>query len=563
MRRVGRGRLAALPIAAIGGGTAPAAAQSVVWPRWFWPLFAVGIVVNLLPLVVAPILPFNDLHGAAGLLGAWVRRPNPEARIDDYFTFNVHLAPNVIYWAVGWALTRLFSVTVATNLYIGLFCVVGLPVSLLVAVRALGKDPVLSFLAFPLIYHRCLWYGFMGSVPAVALLLLVIGFASLAYAQPHFSWRDLALAATMLVMATAHAFLYLVTLGLMLLWALLAMRQPSSWRRRLAALLPSLLYLGPWLAATFFGAGGARHGGGEDGLLLYLWRQRPAFSHYLRSVRDWLIDGYAGPIDDAVALVFAATLLAFLLVGIRPPRPFSAAAAPEPRPARGRPAGDQSADKWWTARVPITTALLTAGYFLLPMSISRPHPWWAVHVRLLVPALLVGVLLVPVRRRGLPRVALVPVMVAAIFYGGYLTADFRFWWTNVELNGFSAALAAIPPGQRVQALYPPYENERHYSHFPMGYIVDYYIVDRGGTAAPILAGPNALWVAWRPQGPGPGWGFASAFNWAQHGRSWDYFLAKQPAPGNGPQLTFFSDAPTGAIRKVFEQGLWSVWRREM
>jgi hypothetical protein len=188
--------------------------------------------------------------------------------------------------------------------------------------------------------------------------------------------------------------------------------------------------------------------------------------------------------------------------------------------------------------------------------------WWAVHVRLLVPFLLVAALLIPTRRLGLPRWALAPVLGAAVIYGAFLTHDFRNWWMNVELDGFSAALASIPPGKRVHALYPPYWREQHYSHFPMGYIVDYYTVERGGTASPFLWGTNELWIEWRPQGPGPAWGAAHAFRWAAHAHSWDYFLVKQPAPGNGPKLVLFSDAPAGSVSKVFEGGLWSVWRRE-
>lgn len=524
-----------------------ATAPSPVWPRWFWPLFAVGLLVNLLPLIVAPVLPFADLHGSAGLLGAWLRQDEPAARINEYFTFHIRPGPNVIYWATGWALTRLFSVQVATNIYIALFCVIALPVAFLVALRALDQDPVLSFLAFPLIYHRCLWFGFMGSVPGVPLLLLAIAFATLAFSYPRASWRDLALAGTLLVLATAHAFLYLVTLGLMLLWAGLAWRQPSGLPRRLGALVPSLLYLGPWLAESLFGR--RPDGSGFGGLLLHLWSQRPPFTTYLRNAREWLIESYRSGVDDGVAAVFAATLLLLLLVGIRP-----LGTPPAPRTT--------VAHRAWRARLPITAALLAAGYFLLPMTISYPLQWWAVHVRLLVPALLVAALLIRPRPRGLPRLALLPVMGAAIFYGCFLTYDFRTWWMNVELKGFSAAVAAIPPGQRVHALYPPFRDERHYSHFPMAYIVDYYVVDRGGTASPIIAGPKELWMAWRRPGPGPTWGMASGFKWTLHASSWDYFLAKQPAPGNGPAIAFFGDAPPGAVTKVFEQGLWSVWKRE-
>ncbi|MES1164467.1 MAG: hypothetical protein ABUR63_01815 [Verrucomicrobiota bacterium] len=126
------------------------------------------------------------------------------------------------------------------------------------------------------------------------------------------------------------------------------------------------------------------------------------------------------------------------------------------------------------------------------------------------------------------------------------------------------AVAAIPPGQRVQAPYPAFDNERHYSHFPMGYIVDYYVAERGGTASPILYGPREFPVAWRRPRPSVPWGRTSQFHWDEHAGSWDYFLVKQPAPGNGPPgLWPFGDAPDGAMAKVYKRGLWSVWRREL
>ena len=528
-------------------------------------------MANLLPLVVAPILPFNDLHGAAGLLGAWVHRGDPAARIDEYFSFHVHPAPNVIYWAVGWLLTRALSVNAATNLYIAIFCVVALPVSLLVALRALGKPPVLSFLAFPLIYHRCLWYGFMGSVPAVPMLLLVIAFASGAFSRRRGSWRDVALAATLFALSTAHAFLYLVALGMVALWALLAVRQPSPPWRRLAVVAPSLGYLGPWIAATLFGR--ASDGTGFAGLLRHLWRQRPPFASYLRNAHDWLIDGYAGSIDEWVAVTFLVTLVALLGAGVRTPGAGPTKASPPTpspglglgrAPGRGRLTGRAGgSDRVWSSRVLVMAGVLGAGYFLLPMTITRPFGWWAVHVRLLVPFLLVVALAIPVRRRGLPGPVVIPAMVAAIVYGSFMAVDFKTWWMDTELAGFAGALDAIPAGQRVHAIYPPFDGERHYSHFPMGYIVDYYVVARGGTAAPIMSGhPGELWINWRHQRPGPPWGMAPAFNWAAHAPGWDYFLAKQPAPGNGPRLALFARVPPGAVTKVYERGLWSVWKRE-
>lgn len=132
---------------------------------------------------------------------------------------------------------------------------------------------------------------------------------------------------------------------------------------------------------------------------------------------------------------------------------------------------------------------------------------------------------------------------------------------RVELRGFAAALQAIPVGQRVHALYPVFEGERHYSHFPMGHIVDWYVVDRGGTATPWMTShPKEVWVAQRPRPSGP-WGKHEQFSWQRYGAFWDYFLVKQPAPGNAGAYQPFRDAPQGAVSEIFSSGLWSVWKR--
>ena len=254
--------------------------------------------------------------------------------------------------------------------------------------------------------------------------------------------------------------------------------------------------------------------------------------------------------DEILAGLFAATLLGLLVFGLRgEPSPRGPLAAPSPTRA-------------WRSRLPLTAGLLIAGYFLLPMTIQKPFFWWAVHVRLLVPALLILIFLVPHRRRGLPRSILIPAAVGASLYGLYLTFDFRNHFMKVEMAGFAEALQAIPPGQRVHAMYPSFEEEGHYSHFPMGFVVAYYIVERGGTVTPMMSNhPRELWAAWRHQGAQNGWGMARTFRWRAHSGRWDYFLVKQPAPGNGVPYVPFPDAPRGAIDKVFERGLWSVWRR--
>jgi hypothetical protein len=521
------------------------------WPRWFWPLFGAALVACMLPFALAPMLPMCDVNGSAGIVGALLHRADPATHVNDYFTFNVHASPNALYWAWSYALGHVMSVSAATNLFVALFCIAGVPLAFLFALRTTGRPPWLAFLALAAVFHRCLWYGFVGSVAAVGLLFLEIGLMNVAFARARPSWADAALAATLFLLSTAHAFLFLAGAGFWLLYVALAARQPSPLWRRLAVGLPALVYLGPWLGPTFVGG----QGPGMSNMVAHLWAQRAPLPTYLENVHEWFLDAYTSSVDEVVAVVFAVTLAAALVFGVRPLAGERETGPLSPLTKAGAP------DRLWRLRLPLTSLALALGYLLLPMSIDRPFGWWAVNVRLLVPFLLSLGLLVRVRARGLPAWVFTPVCGAAIFYGLFIAHDFRRWWMGVELDGFREALASIPEGKKVHALWPAFEGERHYSHFPMAHLVDWYIVERGGLATPAMTSvPKELWASPKPV-PATPWSLERYFTW-DYGRHWDYFLAKLPAPGNGGMYHPFSGSAPGTVTKVFEKGLWQVWRRD-
>lgn len=514
---------------------------------WFWPLFVLGIAVCALPFVGTGALPMCDINGSAGIVGALLQRQNPASQIDRYFTFDVHVSPNALYWAATFALSKVMPVGAASNLFLILFGVVGMPVGYWFALRTFGKSEALAFFGLAAVFHRCVWYGFAGSVAAVGFLFFEIGFLNRAFSRRSLSWWDAGLALSLLALATAHAFFFVIGIGIWAVFIALSWHQPAPLPRKLAVAVPALAYLGPWLATTF----GRGHGAGPGEMVLHLFSQRRPLVSYVKNVHEWFLNAYASGIDEVIALVFVAFLALALSLGMRSRPPAS-----ERVDESGAPP-----DRLWAARAPVIVVLLGAGYLLLPMSIDRPFPWWALNVRLLVPFILSLGFLVPTRRRGLPAWALVPVFAAAVAYAGFIAVDLHRWWAKVELNGFEEALHAIPPGKRVHAIYPSFDGERHYSHFPMGHIVDWYLVERGGGVTPAMTShPGELWASPRPWPAAP-WGMANAFSWNAHGRHWDYFLVKQPAPGNAGAFVPFAQAPPGAVERVFERGLWSVWRR--
>lgn len=538
---------------------------------WFAALFALGLALNLLPLT-AKYLPFTDLPGHMGQVGALVHAREPAARIDEYFRVAPHACPSQLYEAVVWALARVMPVPWASNLYVGLFCVLALPLSVLALLRAFGRDARLALLALPLAYHRCVWYGFINYAAALPMALFGLALVAAVLDRPLrlARGRVLALAALVPLAAFAHFFaaLWLLALGAMLV----ALRRPP--RRTVAALaaaaLPGALFVGAWVlgkpVADDGSTGNAPVGLGrallEDlGAIEPPWRTVPRFF-------GWTVGGLGNHVDEAVLVAFVASVAGYAL-WVRRHRPAAGAraagdGASAPGPALSRV---QLAVRRvrrllaWERRGAVLLLIALAAYFLLPMEL--PHPgWWAVSVRFVVPAWVFALLALPAPTRRVPFALLAPAALAGVLYGPYLAYDFHRWFMGVEMAGFDAALDDIPPGQRVLALWPSFDDERHYAHFPLAHAIDYYTVRRGGYANPWLEGvPHDLWVTTRERPPAPGWGMAFAFSWPEHAPHFDYFLAKDPPPGLPPLPPLFTDAPPGAVAPVSVHGLWRLYRR--
>jgi hypothetical protein len=141
-----------------------------------------------------------------------------------------------------------------------------------------------------------------------------------------------------------------------------------------------------------------------------------------------------------------------------------------------------------------------------------------------------------------------------------MAVDFRTWYRDVETRGFDDVVAALPAAPHVLMLWPDFTAERHYAHFPMSHFGTLLLGTKGGRVSPVLGGlPKDMWVVAKPEPPTPGWGLARAFRWDLHAASWDFFLVKQPAPGNGAfPIAWPGQFP---VEKVATSGLWSLWRK--
>lgn len=515
--------------------------------------FALGLAGGVLPLT-AKYLPFTDLSGHLALVGVLAHRHEPAAQIDRYFVADPRLCPSHLFEAFVWMASRVLSVNAAGNLYLALFCVLALPASAYVLLRALRRDARLAVLALPLVYHRSVWFGFVNYCAAVPLV-----FASLAVLVRELeredgpSRRGLALLSGLYFLtAFAHFFAALWGMGLSLALVLLRGSRPRDAGAFALAATPAALFIARWM-----GEKGAREATGPaQGLLASLRDDVLAIPPPTLSVPDfarWSTGGLASLADDATALVGALTALALLVFSLASRRGVAREARAEALKP-GTPAR-------WRRRHLLLFAAVTAAYFLLPMELPHPN-WWAVSVRFVVPVWVFAVAAIPAPMRPYPRALLAPVALAAALFGAYFAVDTHRWFNGGEMAGLDAALDAIPPGQRVLALWPPFEDERHYQHFPLAHAGGYYTVRRGGYANPWFEGaPHDLWVTTRARPDAPGWGRARDFSWPLHGANFDYFLVKAPAPGQPEAPPLFRDAPPGAVRPVAAHGRWRVFQR--
>jgi hypothetical protein len=517
-------------------------------------------LATLAPLAATPVLPFHDMSGIIGLAGALAHFDDPATRVRELFDLDIRAYPSALYFGWGYLAGRLgIPIELAFRVFLAVFGVAGPPLALLVLLRAFGRPRWLALLAFPVVYHHQIWFGFLGSAASVTGLILLVAFGRRVIDRPSAA-NHAALAAALLFVATAHPFPLALALGLIAPFALwpspAAAAAPPARRAlaharaialRLACLVPAGVYLAGWVRGFFAaGAGGAS---ALDRARAELRLERPPLAEDAQIFLDWLGNGYEGHADRLVPGVALASLLAVLAVGARP-----SPSEPPPPPADGdpsrRPLRDALLIGW-------AVGFLLAAYLLLPNKLEWPQPWWGVRVRCVAPLFFIALAAARPSRRGLPALAAAPAVIAALAFAGFVTYDFRAHFRGKVLDGFDEALAAIPPGKIVLGL--PQNPDPHYVE-GHPYLVQHYVARSGGAAAPYLKGhPGAYWITMKPPPLHPPWGSPDGFVWSEHAPGYDYFLLELPVEGKPPAP--FEDAPDGAVRLVVSRGRWRLYEK--
>ena len=200
-------------------------------------------LASLRPLTRSVYMPMVDYPQHAYQVLMWYEADHDPA-IGQHYRVELVSAYAATYLLWRCVMELGFPVEDAGRIVIGLG-VIGLPLSFLLLLKARGRPPELTLLAFPVVYHHTLAYGFMAFYVSTMVFFLALAAYAAWIARPTRLRGWLAFASGLLVLF-GHALaagLYGLSAGL------LAAFEPRLDPRRRALLLAPLVPIGLLLAA--------------------------------------------------------------------------------------------------------------------------------------------------------------------------------------------------------------------------------------------------------------------------------------------------------------------------
>lgn len=344
-------------------------------------------IVALIPVWGQRLLPMLDTPNHLGLVRGWHNFHDPAYHIADYYTLRIRPVPYFLFYLVIHLLLYVCSIEVANKLFLSAYLIL-FPLSILALARALKRSPWLALTAFPLAFNQNWIYGFSSYLMGATFM-----FFSLAAL---IRWLDgggrawlAALGGSCILAYFSHVMPWFC-FGLCAIPLLLV--NWSKWKRGLyasLAMLPSVLFA---VAAyveekhdhSYFKRG--------DGLsaLAGSWRDFPTLvEEFPRRVMEL----FPGNVDRNILIVIALTVIGLCIW-------------------KGVHRDDETRVQRKYFGVMLWVLGLT--YCMLPYQITRPMSWWYVSPR--VPSMMAPILaLLPaVPLIGWRRLAMAPVIVAAV-----------------------------------------------------------------------------------------------------------------------------------------------------
>jgi hypothetical protein len=534
------------------------------------------------PIWVGRILPSVDLPQHIAMASVLLHAGDPRWGFDPFFEAQWgEFTPYWCYYSFVYALSQAFALSVetASRVYLTLYAA-ALPWAGLYACRAFRRPPVFGLLTAPLALNTYFYQGFLNFIVATVLLLVAVGLLEDQLQEPR-RGRDIALGVCSLLLFFAHAqvaaFFLLASVVHVAVHA--GPIDAGARVKRLLPVVPGALVLAAWVVRMLVMR--AARPFGEVGNV-GAWFKTPREN--LADLPDALAEVFRDHSDTALLAAWGLVVLAVWISALRHER-----------------TGTRLLD---LRSASVAFALLaTSGlYFLLPLHVrlqwpllhpryalvlamvalsvvigARAHPFraeylvalamccyfvapvqiqgqWSINPRFA----LLAALLLPTTLRASPALVRVTPFVAVGLSAGIganaVRQHLRF---DAELGHVDEALAAIPSGQRVLPLI--YDINGAFFRQPVYlHIGQYYGARRGGIVGGSLAYSDAMPVALRdPQAfPFPMPWAPLDFRFAREGGAYDYYFTKGAPPEIPP-----ANLPPSATEKIYDDGLWRVYRR--
>ena len=456
-----------------------------------------GLCVGcVFPLAYTQYAPLQDLPQHLAAIRVLHDFDDPALRFAQYFELDLLRTQYLAYYLAVDLLAYVAGVERANELLIAA-AMIATPLTALGLRAALGKDPRLALLCFPLAYNAHLVLGFFNFLSAIPLSLYGVTLAVRQRRSPSLR-RGIGIGVLALVCFYTHVVpfaLLCLAIGMIGL-----SRKLKTSVYMLAPLVPSAFAALAWLQQSPAGQATATAASGAEGPALQV--TPPAVA--LAQTGLWLTDLFRGDEDRRLLWAWAglAAVVVVLAVAERVWRFARTRRAPTAVPADAIDPADTLG--WQLNAVPWVLALSSAAlYFLMPTS----YDWiWPIAQRFPLLAALWLVIALP-DGRWLRRGVLIAAFVlssASLHFAGKAIARFD----RDEVGDFDAALAAIPPGQRVVGLI--FDRHSHNVTFaPFIHFVAYYQARKGGavmfTFADFPQSPFRFREDNRPPRVGPRW----------------------------------------------------------
>lgn len=523
----------------------------------------VGLVA-LLPIWAVRYLPFLDLPQHLSVIHVLAHYDEPRYRYAEFLELKPVFTTYLVYYRGSALLAQFMSVEAASKVFISLY-VLGLPASLMVALRAFRRNPWFGFLGFPLVYSYPLFMGFVSFCLALPLLFLGLALWESMLRRPTRARQVLAALHLPLVFFT-HALVMLLTVGVVgLLLLAHHWRQPGTLLKRAALCLVGLGVFAAW-QVSMSRAGdlaGAEAPPPDAEVTSDLGLQYRPLDEKLTELSTSIIGQFPGTKDDWVLAAWLLLLLAYLVT--RQPVPSEDRRGPiEAGNAEGPPApstpdgvaarGPPHGDAFYRHRLEVVAWVLCALYFAAPVTVKGV---WAVSTRIPLVAASALVLLLNLNvRRAWAHLVFVPMLVLACVHAHYVRDRFEAF--QEEVGPLDEVLAAIPDGQKVYSLIYSNGSEAAggaaFVHFGC-----YYMLAHGGLTSFSFAQYPATPITHRNISEFPHTGFRTEwspnrFRYELYGQSYDYFLVRDANPARRLR----SAEPN--VELVLQAGQWAVFR---